>query len=281
MMDNNLKESVDFNSLELPLMIFEPRRLDDYGSKWHECIEIKYVVSGTIHVMVDTNIYCAKEGDVIFINPYEFHSNIASKDSGSYVLMLLDLGFFRKIDLLSIDLKHLMIAEQYRFNRHITDSDISRIIAQIICEYNDKKDYKNLMIGSLMQQLFVELLRKEHAGYYRNNLEKQTYLYKMIEPAVVCYRDRYFENFKGDEMASLCGLSRDYFGRVFKSAIGMTPVQYQNECRVRIADVLLRSGDYTVSEIAEKVGFEDVSYFIRVYKKIRGFSPGNKKNKGL
>ena len=56
-------------------------------------------------------------------------------------------------------------------------------------------------------------------------------------------------------------------------------VQYQNECRLRIADVLLKVSTLSISEIAGAVGFQDEAYFSRTYKKSRGLSPMDAKSK--
>ena len=56
--------------------------------------------------------------------------------------------------------------------------------------------------------------------------------------------------------------------------MGKSATDYVNEVRVERAEVLLKSTSETVSEIAASVGFDDVNYFTRVFKKHRGISPG-------
>lgn len=79
----------------------------------------------------------------------------------------------------------------------------------------------------------------------------------------------------GSVKAALAALGQSYYhlARVFRRAYGLSPLDYINARRTaRISD-LLRDTDLPVSEIAEKLGFEDVSYFSRFVRKHLGFSP--------
>ena len=65
-----------------------------------------------------------------------------------------------------------------------------------------------------------------------------------------------------------------HFCRFFKAATGKTALEYINEYRVDRAQVLLEKTSMSLSEIAESVGFDDLNYFCRLYKRIKGTSPG-------
>ncbi|NMA65725.1 MAG: helix-turn-helix transcriptional regulator [Clostridiaceae bacterium] len=85
------------------------------------------------------------------------------------------------------------------------------------------------------------------------------------------------ENHKNDislkQMADIAGLSPVYFGNIFKKISGFTPKEYHNYIRICKAKDLLLSGGYTVGEAAESVGFNDIYYFSRTFKKITGQNP--------
>lgn len=57
-------------------------------------------------------------------------------------------------------------------------------------------------------------------------------------------------------------------------------MQYRDAIRLYYAKEYLNSGYYTVTEIAEKCGFDDVSYFVRFFRKRTGTPPGTYKNIG-
>ena len=65
------------------------------------------------------------------------------------------------------------------------------------------------------------------------------------------------------------------FRREWKKQYGASPLDYRDAVRLSYASEYLASGYYTVSEVAEKCGFDDVSYFVRFYKRKTGTTPGS------
>jgi len=278
-MPNNKKETFKFIPDKPHLFISNARKVSSYESRWHEEIEIKYILKGKVNIMVETDVFTASEGDIVFINPYEAHSNVPTEDDGAYSLFMIGLDYFNTVGISNINLRWLMIDTQLRIKRHIKNPEISKLAEKIIQENSAQKVYSDILISALMQQLFALLFREEQDIKDTSPLEDRAKNYKTIEPAVIMLRDEYNKTFSGDALAQACSLNREYFCRVFKKATGKTPVEYQNECRIRIADLLLNQGNMSIKEISQSVGFEDVSYFSRVYKKIKGISPNQKKSK--
>ena len=80
------------------------------------------------------------------------------------------------------------------------------------------------------------------------------------------------------EYASDCfGFNEDYFGRLFKSKLGMTFVEFYKRFRIHYAERLLLSGRYKVRDVSEMLGFASVDYFTTVFKKITGKKPSDLK----
>ena len=75
------------------------------------------------------------------------------------------------------------------------------------------------------------------------------------------------------QMAQAVNLSGVYLRTLFKSEIGMTPVQYQKKLRLLEARRLLESTFLNVQEIMVRVGLSDDSHFVRDFKKIYGLTP--------
>lgn len=82
-------------------------------------------------------------------------------------------------------------------------------------------------------------------------------------------------NYSIDELSELAGLSPSRFRAVFKEATGHSAVRYQNWLRINRAKDLLLSGDCTVTQAAREVGFEDVYYFSRLFKKMTATNPSD------
>ncbi|MDX1994086.1 MAG: AraC family transcriptional regulator [bacterium] len=75
------------------------------------------------------------------------------------------------------------------------------------------------------------------------------------------------------EIANSAGFSVPHFSRLFRKATGYSPYQYLIRCRVQKAYALLKSHPYSISEVAQMVGFYDHSHLLRHFKRIYGVSP--------
>lgn len=76
-----------------------------------------------------------------------------------------------------------------------------------------------------------------------------------------------------EDAATEAGLSMDHFGRLFRAALGMSPMRYLQAVRIERSRFLLRHTQLTVAEIAREVGFRDPYYFSRVFRRSMGVSP--------
>lgn len=79
-----------------------------------------------------------------------------------------------------------------------------------------------------------------------------------------------------EEMAEQTGISPYHMIRSFKSVCGLTPHQFQIQCRVRKAQRMLAE-EKSVIEVAYAAGFCDQSHFDRCFQKIVGLTPGQYK----
>ena len=96
------------------------------------------------------------------------------------------------------------------------------------------------------------------------------------------YIERNFEKqITLSSLASFANMSVTNFRREWKKRYGIPPLRYRDELRLHYAKEYLSSGYYTVSEIAERCGYDDVSYFVRFFKRKTGHTPGEIKKQFL
>lgn len=81
-----------------------------------------------------------------------------------------------------------------------------------------------------------------------------------------------------DELAAECFLSKFYFVRLFRLHTGFSPGAYLRSFRITQAQNLLKSTDNGIEEIAEQVGYTDVSAFIRAFRQVTGLTPNQFRN---
>lgn len=94
-----------------------------------------------------------------------------------------------------------------------------------------------------------------------------------IRMAIQYIQEHYSENLPVNELAARFDMSPNYFSSVFKKEMNQSAVNYITEYRVQKAREYLETSDWSVVEIARKVGYEDNQYFFRVFKKYAGQTP--------
>ncbi|MBF9016820.1 MULTISPECIES: AraC family transcriptional regulator [unclassified Oceanispirochaeta] len=94
-----------------------------------------------------------------------------------------------------------------------------------------------------------------------------------ISEAVKQASERNFINVSVEDMAGWFGSSREHFSRVFINEKAMTPQDFILSRRIAMACSLLLSTNYTVSMISDRMGYSDVSFFSRQFKKKMKISP--------
>ncbi len=74
-------------------------------------------------------------------------------------------------------------------------------------------------------------------------------------------------------LAKLCGISEVYFRHLFLNAFGVSPKEYVIQKRMDYAKALLKSGDFSVTQVAALCGYAEPCHFSREFKERVGVSP--------
>lgn len=119
------------------------------------------------------------------------------------------------------------------------------------------------IITEIMYLLIRHLESSVHDSHYYDTIEKIAHHISV----------HYNKSFSLSELTDMSGISESHFRSLFRTIIGYAPVEYQHRIKVHKAKDMLLSGDCNVSEAAERVGFQDIYYFSKVFKKITGISP--------
>jgi AraC-like DNA-binding protein len=98
---------------------------------------------------------------------------------------------------------------------------------------------------------------------------------RSLLPAVHYIEGHLAEKIAGEEMAQLCSMSPFRFSREFKEAFGMSFREYLVRLRLKEAARLLENPQARVTQVAYAVGFNDMSYFSRMFKRYFGVSPSS------
>jgi AraC-like DNA-binding protein len=96
-----------------------------------------------------------------------------------------------------------------------------------------------------------------------------------LKESVSFIRAHYADPLTLEDAAAACAMSKFYYSRLFKSALGCSFKEYLNRVRIEAAKDLLRQDKLNISEACYAVGFNDLSYFSRVFKRLEKQSPSD------
>lgn len=155
-------------------------------------------------------------------------------------------------------------------NENITvfraDNSGYRSIFYKIDHYSEANIQCRGKIKSIMYDLLFKL-----SDFYRNDRRNK---YNIIANGITYLEQDEAQILSIGQIASTCNVSEVYFRKIFKEYSGLSPAQYRLETKICRAKNYLKQDDFSLSEIAERLGFAETSYFIRVFKKHTGITPG-------
>ena len=91
-------------------------------------------------------------------------------------------------------------------------------------------------------------------------------------------KSNYQKNIRRSELANLVFLTPNYLSKLFREKTGYSLIEYINEYRIEVAKIKLADKDKSISDIAIDCGFDNLSYFSTIFKKIVGVTPNDYRN---
>jgi len=152
----------------------------------------------------------------------------------------------------------------------VTKKVITKEILGYIREFNQVWLSKQPFYWIQSRALFELILHRLLSNYNRQSAKQIDLRIKKITAFIA---DHYSENMTINDLADMLNLHPVYFGRLFKENTGSTYKEYLHRIRMNNAEIMLSTGEYNVTEAAERCGFHDIFYFSKVFKEIKGYPP--------
>ncbi len=278
-------ENRQHGNAEFPYAVYAlaiPEMLDSCPLHWHDEMEIIYIQEGACMVSVNRTSFTVSAGDIVLILPNQLHS--VDKAGGeravfhSIVFSLKLLGKDSPSD--SCFQKYL---KPYLEGRallplllspgHVCYEQILRPLTALFQNSDAPASGAELYVKAQLFTMFYyfESIRQDIAPDGASfcppsQIQKMKDLLRFID-------SNYAKPLTLDEAAAFCGYSASYFTKFFKSFTSLTFVEYLNNFRLRRAAELLCGTELTILEVSENAGYENLSYFIRIFKRRYGVTP--------
>lgn len=249
-------------------------------SHFHEALEFIYVDYGDFTVFLDDKILKIQKGDLIFFRPLSVHSVVSGNCPANayYVLklrpsLLFDFAASGKAG--EYILKFFLNSASEQIVWRESDEGAEAIFSsfkKFISFYGKSAYGSDIATKAAAAELMYNVLYFWQKMKLENfNTDDKTA--HMIYNAIMYIGAHYKEDITAESCSKYLYISYSYFTRTFKKVTGKSFRSYLNTIRLSHAENLLVNTNKSVTDIAYECGYNNLSYFISVYKKTKGITP--------
>lgn len=221
---------------------------------------ILYTTEGQGLLVYNNNRYLLKPNSIVFIDCSKgFHLEVFHSSSWSYQWFYVNSNSI-----------------SYYYQQFIFD-DIpvydSKLISNLHNPFSKLMDYtcnettEEIILSLLLDNLITTIIVEKHS------LIECEQIPKYIENVKKLFDTRYYESFDLDLVAKTFKVSKYTLSRDFTKYIKISPIEYLIQARILASKQLLVESDLTINEIAAKVGIDNATHFINLFKKRVGITP--------
>ncbi len=280
-------ENKQHGSSEFPYAAYRsliPDLMHSYPLHWHNEMEISYILKGSCIISVNGTPVRALANDLILILPNQLHSIEQDEaQTAEYYTFVFDLRLLGQDS--PADACFCKYIKPYLEGRSLLPlkidpsctgySQIRECFTDLLEAENDGSSIpgRELFIKSRLFAIFSLLETLKEPAVSDVSASLQLVRIQKMKSLLRFISENYRKPLTLQEAASFCGYSTSYFMKFFKAFTSSTFIGYLNRYRVKKAGELLCSTSLTILEISENVGFENLSYFIRIFKRQYGVTP--------
>lgn len=249
-----------------------------FSGEKHNFWEFVYVDKGEITALRDNTSHILKQGDVIFHKPDEWHNIHAN---GVIAPNVVIVSFECKSPAMEFFKDKILKVGQNQ--KTIISKIISEYTNAFSTPFNDLYTNKlvrkqNPVIGAeqLLKMYLCELL----ISFMRNDISDSQHSMISINNAATTLnllltymQDNINSSISVDSLVKYSGLNRTGINNLFKQNFNMGAIEYFINMKIETAKKYLREDNFNVTQISEILGYSNVHYFSRQFKKFSGMSP--------
>jgi len=255
----------------------------EFPGEMHNFWECVYVLEGELCVSADERIYNLKRGEMIFHKPLELHKFVITGSQGAELLIysfsaegeltnwLRDKVFY---------LTRMQSIHMEQMLHYIQSQNIASDLGQIQKEYRYIVPYMHnsnyLQIIASFISLLIYTLTDEG-----NILPVSSSPNAVVFKNAINYMNNNLNNqLTVSDIALFSNVSEASLKRIFMKYTGISIHKYYIKLKIKVAMELLENGE-SIKTVSEKVGFDNQSYFSKVFRKENGMSPSNYRKQNM
>lgn len=279
--DESLKSKMQYGTPDFPFAYYydEINRYHENSIEWHwhNGPEFSMVLTGPVECYVGKEKMELVSGDVLYINRGTIH-RFVSHEGGVMVNFIFGVDFLAPLGSL-IHTRYILpvIASAVRFLKiEGRRQEFERMLKSLIRVHNEveiQADGWEIRVKSEMLSAWARLYRLLKPQLECQAGKKDSRIYARTREMLNYIHSHYSDDLNLEKIAVAANISKSEALRCFKSALEITPMAYLKQYRLSNAKEMLLNGNDTVLQIALKCGFDNSSYFCKVFKKDMGLSP--------
>lgn len=265
-----------FHGMACNMVVEHLERSNELNMKirhFHAEYEIYYLVRGERYYFINNTTYPVRKGSLVFINHNQIHkTGDPQNETSSHerVLFSLPPAVLQMIDTFIPDFSAEKFFSDNYGVLHLSETDqiqVEQIIASIQKEIGEKSLYYEQLAVMKVAELLLLADRKIN-GIDRKSYpaSARTTKHEKVDQIAQYITKNFTKAISLSLLEKECYVSKYYLCRIFKEITGLTIVEYTNLIRIQNAQKLLEKTNDKITEIAHKCGYENITYFQRVFK---------------
>lgn len=240
---------------------------------WHMEYEIICIRQGEFRATLDDQEFTARAGDVLFVSSGTLHAGVP--ENCVYDCIVFDMRMLLQQDHACHPMIQRIIDGDIWIDQVMPqeDTQLMDVVQNLFSAMGSRSMGYQLIVQGCLYQMLGVILQK---GYYSSVPLKNHRNYKKVsqlKKALALIEENYSTPLTLEQLSASAGMSPKYFCRFFQEMTHHTPIEYLNICRIEHACYQLITTGNSVTDIAFNCGFNDLSYFIKTFRRYKGTTP--------
>ncbi|HFI0403380.1 TPA: helix-turn-helix domain-containing protein [Streptococcus suis] len=257
-------------------------RYAPYPEHTHQFLEINYVYKGHCCQRINDQLFDLKEGDILLMDVESRHSIEALGDEDILINILflnkgVSINWLKRLQGENSLLYQFLLSDSsqhFKRNNFLLlhteeDTPVRQIVLEMMTEYFLPQDFSQQMLKHYLPLFFYHLARLLPTVEKTVDLQLEESTYAQVLKII----DREYATIGLAELAQRLNFNKNYLSNLIKTESGQTFTQLVNQRKLMKAQLLLKTTQLPIQEIALSVGFSNKTYFYDKYKETFGHGP--------